>query len=333
MNKYIKSPLNYTGGKYKILDDIIPCFPKNIGTFVDLFGGGFNVGININSDKIIYNDHNIFLAQMFEYFKQEGINIIKKIHSRIQEFELSDENQEGYLALRREYNKNRVASDDTSDDTILPLAPCGRGRICRRVSSRANSGEGYFASDGQCRNSDSLDLFILTCYSFNHQIRFNSKHEFNTPFGKNRSEYNKTIEENLINFINSLQSKNIEFYSQDFTEADILKKLGNSDFVYCDPPYLISNASYNDGKRGFKNWGEKEEEQLLDLLDRLNHKGVKFALSNVLVHKGLKNTKLIEWSKKYNIKHIEKTYNNSNYQRANKDKETKEVLIYNYSIM
>lgn len=37
--KYIKSPLNYVGGKYKLLK--VPLFPKNIHTFVDLFGGGF----------------------------------------------------------------------------------------------------------------------------------------------------------------------------------------------------------------------------------------------------------------------------------------------------
>ena len=173
-------------------------------------------------------------------------------------------------------------------------------------------------------------MFILTCYSFNHQIRFNSKHEFNTPFGKDRSEYNKTIEENLINFINALKCKNIEFYSNDFTGVNILNNLGSRDFVYCDPPYLISNASYNDGKRGFKNWGVNEELQLLKLLDYLNEKGVKFALSNVLTHKGMTNEKLVEWSKKYNLKHIEKTYNNSSYQRKNKDKETQEVLILNY---
>ncbi len=111
MSSYIKSPLNYTGGKYKILDDIIPCFPKNIETFVDLFGGGFNVGINIDAEKIIYNDHNLFLPQMFEYFKLKGVNIIDKIYYRIKEFGLSEENQEGYLTLRKKYNEGKDVLD------------------------------------------------------------------------------------------------------------------------------------------------------------------------------------------------------------------------------
>lgn len=36
----IKSPLNYVGGKYKLLPQILPLFPAHINTFYDVFGGG-----------------------------------------------------------------------------------------------------------------------------------------------------------------------------------------------------------------------------------------------------------------------------------------------------
>ena len=61
---YIKSPLNYTGGKYKILGPIFDIFPQDIGTFVDLFAGGFNVGINVEAEKIICNDQINYLSCM-----------------------------------------------------------------------------------------------------------------------------------------------------------------------------------------------------------------------------------------------------------------------------
>ena len=70
--KYIKSPLNYTGGKYKLLNSLFDIFPNNFNTFVDLFAGGFNVGINVNANKIICNDQ-IYLHKIknimysFEY--------------------------------------------------------------------------------------------------------------------------------------------------------------------------------------------------------------------------------------------------------------------------
>lgn len=68
-SEYIKSPLNYVGGKYKLLPQILPLFPKNIDTFVDLFGGGFNVGINVPAKEVIYNDLNLPVVQILEYIE------------------------------------------------------------------------------------------------------------------------------------------------------------------------------------------------------------------------------------------------------------------------
>ena len=101
-----------------------------------------------------------------------------------------------------------------------------------------------------------------------------------------------------------LHSKNIELLNLDFFDVD-LSQLGPRDLVYCDPPYLISNGSYNDGKRGFKDWTSIEDRQLLELLDRLHEQGTRFALSNVLYHKGMSNDALIEWSRKYKVCYID----------------------------
>lgn len=38
--EYVKSPLNYTGGKYKLLPQLLELLPKQVNTFVDLFAGG-----------------------------------------------------------------------------------------------------------------------------------------------------------------------------------------------------------------------------------------------------------------------------------------------------
>lgn len=282
--EFIKSPLNYTGGKYKILQPIYQIFPKEIDTFVDLFAGGFNVGINANAKKIICNDQITYLIDLYHYLSDNDIDtIISDINKIIKEFNLSKQNADGYNSLRDRYNETK----------------------------------------------DIRDFFVLTFYAFNHQIRFNNNHKFNTPFGKERSSYNATIEKNLIRFCNALKNKEIIFYNKDFLDVD-LSKLGENDLVYCDPPYLISTGSYNDGKRGFKDWTETEEKQLLNLLDTLNNQGVRFALSNVLYHKGLSNDLLIEWSHKYNVYYIDKTYANCSYHFKEKDAKTVEVVITNF---
>lgn len=282
--KYIKSPLNYTGGKYKILGPIFELFPRKIKTFVDLFAGGFNVGINVEAERIVCNDQINYLLELYRFLSEnETEEIIREIKKRIGEFDLSQQNAEGYCALRDRYNETK----------------------------------------------DIVDFFVLTCYAFNHQIRFNNSQKFNSPFGKERSSYNPSIEGNLIKFCDALKRKNIVFSNKDFLSVD-LSCLGPEDLVYCDPPYLISTGSYNDGKRGFKDWTEAEERQLLDLLDRLNEQGTRFALSNVLYHKGLENTLLIEWSRKYYVHYIDKTYSNCSYQYKDRDAKTVEVVITNF---
>lgn len=107
-------------------------------------------------------------------------------------------------------------------------------------------------------------------------------------------------------------------------------RLNAGDLVYCDPPYLITTGSYNDGKRGFKDWTIKEELELLSLLDGLDEHGIYFALSNVFTHKGLTNDNLIEWSKKYNVNYIDKSYANCSYHFKDRATKTIEVLVTNY---
>lgn len=177
------------------------------------------------------------------------------------------------------------------------------------------------------KTKNPIELFVLVCHSFNHQFRFNSRHDFNTPFGRERSWFNPKLRENLVNFHKAITG--IELVSNNFKTFD-LNFLSEGDFIYADPPYLITTGSYNDGKRGFEGWSEQEDLALFRLLDRLHKKGVMFALSNVLEHKGRENNLLKKWAKKYQTHIIDYNYKNSNYHAKNTDKITIEVLITNY---
>lgn len=104
--KYIKSPLNYTGGKYKLLKEIIPLFPDKINTFIDLFGGGFNVGINANAEHIIYNDIESHVVELMKYLANNDTRkLLYEIDSLIQRYNLSKENADGFNQLREYYNE------------------------------------------------------------------------------------------------------------------------------------------------------------------------------------------------------------------------------------
>ena len=99
-------------------------------------------------------------------------------------------------------------------------------------------------------------------------------------------------------------------------------KLNENDFIYIDPPYLITLGTYNENN----GWNEDDERTLYMLLDELNEKGIKFGLSNVLIHKGKENTILKEFIKNYNYVDIDVTYSAMGRGNAN----SKEIYVYNY---
>lgn len=280
----VKSPLNYSGNKFRIIDQIQQYFPDNINVMVDLFCGGMDVTINTEAEKHYANDINYLVVDIFREFQKHSLDeILDYVDRTVAEYGLSDTNQEAYNKFRDNYNKTKYP----------------------------------------------LDLFILICYSFNHQVRFNSAHEFNMPFGYRKGLFNFNIRANLINTYGRI--KDVEFSTKPFQEFDF-SVLSAGDFLYADPPYLISCATYNDGKRGFTGWGEQEERDLYNILTELSDRGVNFALSNVSEHKGQKNDILLDWvsDRGYFIHDIDFDYDNCNYHALNTNLPTREILITNY---
>lgn len=301
--KPIASPLNYTGGKYKLLPQIFPLFPEHVNTFVDLFCGGANVGVNVVANKIICNDYNQKLIGMFKFFQTSDYDeLIQKIFQIINDYELSNSAKNGYAFYNcntanglGSYNKNKFLS-------------------LRDYFNNLNStNENYY-----------LYLYILIVYAFNNQIRFNAEDKFNLPVGKR--DLNIRMQKKLKIFLDNI--RNIDFQNNNFINFNI-NQFNRNDFIYADPPYLITCASYNE-KKG---WNEENEVQLLNFLDLLTKKGVRFALSNVLTSKGKTNSILRNWilsNPRYKCHHLEYTYKNSNYHKKDKINQADEVLITNY---
>ena len=301
----IQSPLNYTGGKFKLLPQILPLFPTNIDIFVDLFCGGANVGVNVKSNKTILNDTNDNLTLLFSMFKNLGDDFLPLVDEIIEKYQLSQSSKYGY--------------DYYNCDSNTGLAPYNKDKFLKLRDDFNNSKDiGYYHY---------AMLYTLILYSFNNQIRFNSNGHFNLPVGKR--DYNEKMKQKLQKFIDRLKGKDYKFSNLDFRDFDI-STLNTNSFVYADPPYLITCATYNE--QG--GWNETDERDLLDFLNDLHMNNIKFALSNVLRSKGKENSILIDWtqrnSDKYKVINLNYSYNNSNYQTKNKNEITEEVLIINY---
>ena len=204
--KYMESPIFYMGNKYKLLKEIIPLFPKECNTFLDLFGGSGVVSMNYKGkEKTIYNEFNDNIVNLVKLFKNNNVEKLDSyFNEKIKQFNICStgkdfrknmELQKGYYNFRDYYNKSK--------------------------------------------NKDVRDLYLLICYSMNHLIRFNKKNEFNASCGSTQ----RYIKEKIVNMNECF--KNVEISNKNCFDIDF-SKFKKGDFVYCDPPYLNTTAVYNE---------------------------------------------------------------------------------------
>jgi len=291
------SPLNYTGNKAKSLKEILEIIPREINVFYDIFCGSCLVGANAPAKKVVANDSSIHAIELLKYLKDTSVlDILSDMDSIINKYNLTNSRikpKGSYVEYKHEglslYNK-----------------------------------KGFMKMRSDFNESEIKDyslLFALTIFGFNHYIRFNAKGLYNVPVGK--VDFSQSLYEKTIAFSELLKSKKIDTFNLDFRNKELYQDAKKNDLFYFDPPYMITDAPYN------KSWTIEEEQDLLKLLDSLNSKGIKFALSNVFYSNGKTNDILIEWAKKYNVHVLKRQYKNANYRRKNHSL-AKEVLITNF---
>lgn len=296
----IKSFLNYPGGKYRLLKQLLPLFPSEYTNMVDMFTGSAVVATNVNDVHILAYDSNTELISLLNYIKETDINdILNGINQIIKKYKLTDTSRYGYDYYGLSSQKGLSSYNKTGFNKLR---------------------EDYNNSNIRGINKY-IYLYALIIFGFNNQMRFNNKGMFNNPTGKR--DFNRQMKTKLIDFKNTVKQKDITFINSDFRLID--SNIPDA-FYYADPPYLITNAVYNSAMGG---WTELDEVDLYKKLDEIDLVRNKFAFSNVFYSKGKKNNLLIDWSKNYHIHHLNFDYSNSNYQTSGKG-ETDEVLITNY---
>ena len=299
-NKIKRSPLFYVGDKYKLMSQLVNLFPKKINNFYEPFVGGGTVFLNVNTNKYFLNDIDKNLINIHEFLIKNSnnkSNFFKRVEKIIYKYNLSRSYKEDIIPeiLKKEWKKTYFARFNKA----------GYEKLRLHVNEN--------------KNNNPLILYILLIYGFNRMLRFNGGGKFNLPVGN--VDFNKNVVNALNGYFDFVKNKKVILSSQDFRIYFKVEKFFNNDFVYLDPPYIISASEYN------KFWDEKSDKDLLNIIDQLDRQNVKFALSNVTHYNGYKNEPLIKWMKKYKVHKIVSNY--ISYHN-NKKKKIKEVLITNY---
>ena len=286
MKSIIRSPFFYVGDKYKLMSQLKKLFPTDIDNYYEPFVGGGSSFLNTEAKKFYLYDfkknREKFFEILFKTIEEYGLSC--SFLGKTVPDELKKEFVKTYYSRYNKENYLKMREDYNKDKKNLKL------------------------------------LYLLLIYGFNHMIRFNLKGDFNLPVGN--VDFNQNVFVALNNYFDFLKKNNLKFFNQDYKEFLNSHSFKRGDFIYFDPPYLISNSEYN------KMWSEKDERKLYQILDNLNKKNVRFGLSNLVIHKDKENEILLNWMGKYKVYEV-----NSNYiSRFDNTKKinSREVYVTNY---
>jgi DNA adenine methylase len=294
-----RSPFFYMGDKYKLIPQLKEKFPKAIHRFIEPFCGGGSVFLNVDAKEYLLNDVDSNMISLHKYFVNQ---------SKTTEFFWDN--------VKKTIEKYSLSATFLGHEVPQILK-----KECPKTYFAHYNKQAYsqMRSDYNKEKTNATLLYLLLIYGFNRILRFNSKGDFNLPVGN--VDFNVNTQRAINNYFLFVADKNISFFSMDFEKFLNEVKPSRDDFVYLDPPYLITFSEYN------KLWNEENEIRLINVLDSINEANVRFAVSNVLWHRTRYNGIFNEWAQKYNIVRIKSNYISFN---DNTEKDTYEVLIKNY---
>lgn len=299
-HKIYRSPLFYVGDKFKLIEELKQYFPSNIEKFVEPFAGGGSVFLNIEAKEFHLNDLDTSVFLLHKFLIQQAKNpkaFFKKVEKIIFEYNLS----------------HSYIKDVVPEDLKVQWKKTYYAKFNKEGFQKLRTD--YNAS----KQKDLYKLYVLLIFGFNRMLRFNSKGEYNLPVGN--VDFNKNVVGALNDFFKIISSKNILWENIDYKNHIEKIDLEKNDFVYLDPPYLITFSEYN------KFWNEEKEMELIATLDKLNKKNIRFAVSNVTHYKGKENKIFSQWARQYNMKDVSSNYIS---YHDNSIKKFKEVLVTNY---
>lgn len=194
-----------------------------------------------------------------------------------------------FFALRP---KKAVLSDVNPDLVVAYWAV--RDKVasvirCLRRLAADREKEGHLAHYHKVRKLDTLKLtdhywaartIYLNKTCFNGLWRVNKKGEFNVPMGRSKSPPTICDEDNLRACSKALQG--VEIIHESF-ENVLRRRVGKSDFVYLDPPYVPVNVG---GTKSFtayakEGFGPEDQKRLAETMRVLkDEKHARVLLSN-----------------------------------------------------
>jgi DNA adenine methylase Dam len=258
--------INYVGNKSSFGDFLVSKFPDNINTLIEPFVGSGVISLKTVANSYILNDKLLPLFKIYKWIEKGTIeNLLTDIKLVVDKFNIN--------RLTNNINDRKAGFNKLKD-----------------LTNNKNYQTGLY-------------YYVLTVSCFNNNLAIKKNGGFTGSLGINNS-FNKSLEIKLRFLKEWLDNNNVTFSNKDYLSLNY-NNFNSNDFIYLDPPYLLSTTFYG------KKWNRNDDYRLYKLCDKLNNEGINFGLSNV-VKKGINiNNILNKWMGDYKVYFPNVNYNNN----------------------
>jgi DNA adenine methylase len=217
----MKPLIKYRGGKSSEIPNIEKHIPRYKGRYIEPFFGGGALYFYLEPKQAIINDINSKLIAFYKGVK----NHYFVLRTELDEIEkIYEANRRQFDALKRQTPNERV--EDKNEALYYQIRD-------------------MFNDLTDKRYSDALLYFFINKTAYSGMIRYNSKGEFNVPFGRYTHLNTTLVTKNHSNLL-----AKADIYNTDY--KDIFDMAQPDDFIFLDPPYDCvfsdyGNEEYKDG--------------------------------------------------------------------------------------
>lgn len=163
---YINGYLNYTGSKFKLLDQLLPLMDYTKDNFVDLFCGSAVVTFNVvdKFKSLLANDIISELIDIHANVLQSNEIII-----RTKQICPNKSDKEAFLALRDKFNRERLP------EQLWALILCCNSNLMR-FNKQFNFNQTHGLRSWNSSTEEKINNFITHIRPYKNKIKFISKH-------------------------------------------------------------------------------------------------------------------------------------------------------------
>jgi DNA adenine methylase len=252
--KVLKPLCKWSGGKRDEIKYFKKYYPSNFERFIEPFAGGAAVffDLNFGGSNVINDIH----PELVNFYRQMSLGHAKEIHDIISRYGITEKD---YYIVRG--GGKKLDQDD------IPFKP-------------------------KTDIEKAAQFFYLRKTCFRGMLRYNSKGEFNIPWGKYKTvNFSELLNEEYVNLL-----MRTEIMNGDYTKV-FEKYNGSENFYFIDQPY---DSVFND--YGFDNFDREKQVELSEIFKNTESKCLMVVGGSDFIRDLYDGYIKFEYPKKYSFK-------------------------------